>query len=127
MPTIDLLRIRYLGDGVKSIAMSEGKKNRRHQIKIGNGNTKVGTETKVATKNRCREKRKEGIMMRRAGAKKSKKSRKIKEIRKKTKIVESHEVERGYWATTNRMIDWKCPTPVEQPHWIGLEPMKCLN
>uniref|UniRef100_A0A915IM41 Uncharacterized protein n=1 Tax=Romanomermis culicivorax TaxID=13658 RepID=A0A915IM41_ROMCU len=59
--------------------------------------------------------------------KSTKEEKKKRENRKNAKGAESHEVERGHWATTNTMIHWMCPTPVEQLYWIGLEPMKRLN
>uniref|UniRef100_A0A915L9P4 Uncharacterized protein n=1 Tax=Romanomermis culicivorax TaxID=13658 RepID=A0A915L9P4_ROMCU len=100
--------------------MGEREKNRRRQRKKEKGNMKVGTKMKVATKNRCLEKRDGGRMRKKVGVKRlkttersTKKEKKKGENRKNAREAESHEVERGLRDITNTMIGWTCPTPVE--------------
>uniref|UniRef100_A0A915IP92 Uncharacterized protein n=1 Tax=Romanomermis culicivorax TaxID=13658 RepID=A0A915IP92_ROMCU len=68
---------------------------------------------KVATKNRCPEKRNKERMKKKVGVKKlktmkksTKEEKKKRENRKNAKGAESHEVERGHRDITNMMIDW---------------------
>uniref|UniRef100_A0A915IA33 Uncharacterized protein n=1 Tax=Romanomermis culicivorax TaxID=13658 RepID=A0A915IA33_ROMCU len=113
------------GQGREKSATSEKERKRKHESPHRD---EIRHKKLMSRKrNEERTKKKVGVKKLRTTKKSTKEEKKKRENQKNAKGAESHEVERGHRDITNTMIDWTCPTPVEQFHWIGLEPMKRLN